>query len=450
LIIRQIYAVRPLLLQRKVRMRYIPLLLSWALLAAHHLRAGEPGLIGLWLSLPLALLLRRRWADHALQIILVGGAVEWVLTLQDLVRMYAQLGRPSLRATLILGGVAAFTVLSALVLGTRGRRQQLPAADPVGSGLGAFLLAGILLMVAQLVVDPPVILLERFLRGGGWWQGAVLAFYAGWLADKLRDPGAVRKLRPVVWLGFSGVFFVQLLLGLAGMEKLLMTGTLHLPVPALIAAGPIYRGGGFFMVILFASSVLVLGPAWCSWLCYIGAWDDRAARLRQRPGQLPTWRGHLRLAVLVIVMGTAFLLGRLGVGAAAAVWLAAGFGLVGVGLMVSWSRRTGHMTHCTAWCPMGWLATRLGRLSPWRLRISDSCLDCGACTPVCRYDALSPENVRQRVPGEACTLCGDCQSACSTHSIQYRWFSADPERARQVFFLIVAAWHAVFIGVARL
>ena len=38
--------------------------------------------------------------------------------------------------------------------------------------------------------------------------------------------------------------------------------------------------------------------------------------------------------------------------------LAAAFGLVGVGIMVLWSRRAGHMTHCTMWCPMGWFATR--------------------------------------------------------------------------------------------
>ncbi len=95
---------------------------------------------------------------------------------------------------------------------------------------------------------------------------------------------------------FSMVFFAQLLLGLAGIEKLLMTGKLHLPVPALIIAGPLFRGEGVFMLILFAATVLLVGPAWCSYLCYIGAWDNYAATAQKRPGRLPSWRPWLRMS----------------------------------------------------------------------------------------------------------------------------------------------------------
>jgi len=427
-------------------MRYLPLILSCLLLAAHHSRAD----IGLWLTVPLLLLLRRRWADLALQIMLAAGAVEWLLTLRSFATAYEQMGRPAGRMSLILAGVALFTLFAAGLLFTRGRRRRLPADDPVGPGLAAFLLAGVLFAVIQLVTRPAGILLERFLTAGGWWEGALLAVYAGWLADRLRDPHLARRLRPRVWLLFSVVFFAQLLLGLAGMEKMLMTGNLHLPVPALIAAGPLFRGGGLFMAVLFSASVLVLGPAWCSWLCYIGAWDDRAARARTEPATLPRWRNPARLGILAVVLAAAFALGRLGFSSVTAGWLAAGFGLTGVGLMVFCSRRTGHMVHCTLWCPMGWLATRLGKVSPWRLRIADSCTDCGGCTPACHFDALYPADVLARVPGEACTLCGDCVDHCPTESLEYRLPGMSPTRARTVFFVIVAAWHAVFLGVARL
>ena len=428
----------------------IPLILMSLILAAHHFRGGEPGLCGLWLSLPLALVWRRRWLDRAVQVVLLAGAAEWVLTIMELVEYRRLAGLPSARMVLILGAVAALTALSGLPLASRGRRAQLPAGDRTWPGLGAFLIALGIMVPVQLNMDPAGLLLERFLPSGGWWELVGLAFYAGWLSDRLTDARQIRKLRPKLWLMFSAIFFTQLVLGVLGLDKLLMTGKLHLPVPALIAAGPLFRGGGLFMAILFTTSVVLVGPAWCSWLCYIGAWDDRFSRSRRRPDRLPPWRNRMRVTVLLVVLGTAFLLGRLGVGTFTAGWLAASFGLVGVGLMVFWSRKRGHMTHCTAWCPMGWIATRLGKVSPWRLKITSACTDCGACTPACRYDALYPEDVRRRVPGEACTLCGDCLSNCPTGSIGINFPGLTPSRARVVFLAMVAAMHAAWIGVARL
>jgi len=431
-------------------MRYVPLVLMSLILAAHHSRGGEPGLIGLWLTLPLVLFFRRRWIDRAVQLVMVAGAVEWVLTIIRIVEIRRMAELPYTRMVLILGAVALLTALSGLMLETRGRRSRLPDVDPVWPGLGAFLFAALIMVPVQLIMDPAGLLLERFLLTGGWWEAMLLAFYAGWLSDRLQDVRQIRKLRPWLWLMFSAIFFTQLVLGVMGLDKLLMTGKLHLPVPALIVAGPLFRGGGLFMAILFSASVLLVGPAWCSWLCYIGAWDDRFSRSLKRPDRLPPWRNKMRVAVLLVVMGTAFLLGCLGVGTFVAGWLAASFGLIGVGLMVFWSRKRGHMTHCTAWCPMGWLATRMGKVSPWRLKITSDCTDCGACTPACRYDALYPADVQRRVPGEACTLCGDCLSNCPTQSIGINFPGLKPSVARVVFLAMVSAMHAAWIGVARL
>ncbi len=407
-------------------------------------------MMGLWLTLPFALFFKRRWIDRAVQLMLLAGAFEWGLTVKAIIDVRQMMGLPYLRMALILGGVTLFTALSGLLLETAGRKKRLPANDPVGPGLGAFLFTTLLLTCVQLFMHPTGLLAERFLFAAGWWEAFWLAIYAGWLSDRLQDSRQIRKMRPKVWLIFSMIFFTQLILGVAGLEKLLMTGKLHLPVPALILAGPIFRGGGFFMAILFTASVLLVGPAWCSWLCYIGAWDDRLSRAVKRPDRLPKWRNLMRVIILLVMVGTAFLLGKLGVSAATAGWLAAGFGLFGVGLMVFWSRRNGNMVHCTAYCPMGWLATRMAKVSPWRMKISPSCTDCGACTPACRYDALYPEDVLNRVPGEACTLCGDCLSNCPTNSIEYRMPGLSSSRARTVFLVMVTAMHAAWIGVARL
>ncbi|MFH2052146.1 MAG: [Fe-S]-binding protein, partial [bacterium] len=63
---------------------------------------------------------------------------------------------------------------------------------------------------------------------------------------------------------------------------------------------------------------------------------------------------------------------------------------------------------------------------------------------------LYPEDVLRRVPGEACTLCGDCLSNCPTGSIALHFPGLTPTAARTTFFVMVAAMHAAWIGVARL
>lgn len=266
-------------------------------------------------------------------------------------------------------------------------------------------------------------------------------------------PRGQRRYRPRIWGLFSAVFFLQLFLGLLGMESMLMTGSLHLPVPALIVAGPVFRGTGFFMPILFCITLLLVGPAWCSHLCYVGAWDDGLSRLGKRPAPNATLRRLSfwgRGATLVLAVGAAFTLRSLGVPGMTAILLAAGFGLVGVGVMVFVSRRMGMVTHCTALCPMGLVANFFGKMSPWRIRVGADCNKCGACFTRCRFNALDEVRVELGSPAVSCTLCGDCLSACAHNQIKYRFPGLSPDVARQVFVVLVVSLHALFLGVARI
>lgn len=307
-----------------------------------------------------------------------------------------------------------------------------------------------ILAVVQLVVGVPLLMAERFLRGAGWAEALLLAGYASWLVTKLHDPRKTPLWRRRLWTVFSVIFFAQLAVGLMGIERLLMSGDLHLPIPAMIIAGPLYRGNGLFMPILFLATVILVGPAWCSYLCYIGSWDLNAAAARRRPLPLSAGRVGIRVGILGGVVVMALLLRSLGVGSFAATWLGVLFGLGGLGVIVFVSRRKGTMVHCTAYCPIGLAADIVGRLSPFRLRIDDSCTECGACSFKCRYDALRPEDIRSRSPGLTCTLCGDCLSACKGKSIRYAMFSMRPDTARTVFLVLVVSLHAVFVGVARI
>ncbi|MFZ4618438.1 MAG: 4Fe-4S binding protein, partial [Rectinemataceae bacterium] len=256
------------------------------------------------------------------------------------------------------------------------------------------------------------------------------------------------RWRKRIWLLFSIVFFLQLILGIAGLGMFLMSGELHLPIPALILAGPLYRWEFSFMPILFAASMLALGPAWCSYLCYFGAWDGVASRARKAPAPFTKWRNPIRIAILVAVFGAAPAMRVLGVPPLVATWAGAAFGMGGIAVMLLVSRKSGVMAHCVAWCPLGLVANTVGRVSPFRVGFSDGCTNCMACTTACRYDALGKAQVMARKPGSTCTLCGDCIARCRHDSIGYRFLGLSPESARRAFIVTAAVMHTLFIGIA--
>ena len=97
-----------------------------------------------------------------------------------------------------------------------------------------------------------MILAERFLKGSGWVEILLISSYGAYVSFKMQDPMNVPKWRKITWTIFSVVFFTQLIIGLSGFEKFLMTGKLHLPIPMMILAGPIYRGQLSVMTILFS------------------------------------------------------------------------------------------------------------------------------------------------------------------------------------------------------
>lgn len=316
--------------------------------------------------------------------------------------------------------------------------------------IAAALLTLFLVLPAELQTEPTMLLLGRFVPGGSWIEAAALALYAAVVAHKIMDPEVHARWRPWLWRLFSAVFFGQLTLGLLGLERFLLSGRLHPPVPAVILAGPIFRGGGLFMVFLLLGAVVLAGPAWCSHLCYVGSWDDAAARARKRPGALPRWRHALRVAVLVLVVMAAWGLRALDVPALTAGWIAVGFGVLGVAVMLAASRRLGVMVHCLVVCPIGLVVNTLGKLNPFRLRIDDSCTRCGACSKVCRYQALEPEHIAAGRPGFTCSLCAECLPRCGGRSIQFRFLHLSPERARTAFVVLMAGLHASFLGLGMI
>jgi len=307
-----------------------------------------------------------------------------------------------------------------------------------------------LLIPVQLKVANPMLLLERFVPGGGWLEIVLIALYGALVAYHMQDPAKVQTWRRYTWLAFSVVFFSQLILGLSGFESFLMTGKLHLPIPMMIVAGPIYRGHLSVMSILFVSTLVLSGPAWCSHLCYFGAIDSISARGKTRRSPLRN-KWALKSTVLLLVIAAAIVLRTLKVPTPTATLLAIGFGVIGLGLILLVSRKEGRMVHCTAYCPVGTVVNLTRFVNPFRLTIDQSsCTDCMACTSKCKYDALKRKDIAARKPGLTCTLCGDCLSSCHTGSIQYRFPGLSARRARNLYLLITISLHAATMALARI
>jgi ferredoxin len=426
--------------------------LSLVLLAAHFLRYGNIGLSLFCAGLAAVTATQRGWLRTALMGMLALGLVVWADAWADILRVRWAAGQPWLRLSLILAAVAGLGVGAILWLyGPGGRRffsRQAEAAFPAGL---IFLLTAVVLGLVREKLRFPILLADRFLPGAGWLEILLLGFYGAWVGEKMLNGCRTAAIRGRIWGLFSLVFFLQLLLGLAGVRQMLMTGELHLPVPAMILAGPIYRGGGLFMLTLFGATLLLVGPAWCSHLCYIGAWDDVLSR-RQRKAvrKLPAWARPARWAILVAVILAAVLLRASGASAGTAAALGGGFGILGVGIMVLASRKLGIMAHCTAYCPLGLVANLLGKISPWRIRIHSDCTRCGACSRVCRYGALDDSDFERGRPGLTCTLCGDCLGSCRQASIVYQFPGLSAGNARRAFLVLAIGLHVVFLGVARM
>ena len=88
---------------------------SLLLLGAHFSRAGLPPFAFILVLFPALLFLKRAWVARLMQVVLALGALEWVRSTLVYVGARQEAGQSWVRLAAILGGVTAFTLLSALV-----------------------------------------------------------------------------------------------------------------------------------------------------------------------------------------------------------------------------------------------------------------------------------------------------------------------------------------------
>ncbi|HEX2968292.1 MAG TPA: 4Fe-4S binding protein [Bacteroidales bacterium] len=313
-----------------------------------------------------------------------------------------------------------------------------------------FILTSVLLGFVQVKVERPMLMVERFFKGSGWIEIFIIALYGGFVAFKMQDKQNVPRWRKITWTTFSIVFFSQLLIGLSGVDKFLMTGKLHLPIPMMIIGGPVFRGELSVMTILFLSTVILTGPAWCSQFCYFGAFDNLAAGNKRPSRGTIKNKNAIKYTMLFLVVSMALLLRWFNVPVPATTLIAVAFGLAGIAVMIIYSRKMNKMVHCSAYCPVGTVVNLTKHINPFRMYIDKSCTLCMKCASFCRYDSLDLTDIRKGKPAIGCTLCGDCLAGCHHNSIKYKFFSMNPEKARNLYLVLTITLHSACIALARI
>ena len=433
---------------------WIGVTLLITLLGAHFFRAFQYGLMVCCIGVLLLHCGHAKWKRYAVSFFLFWGAFEWGTTAFFLAQSRMQAGLPWLRAALILWGVACVTCLGAIALYSK--RNDNEEEDSHARLKGIIFISSFLAIYYVAHVSPvPLLLLERFIPRWGDAQIIFIAWYGVFIAALLLDQKHSRKGRKFAWLAFCILFFGQLALGLLGVEKMLMTGELHFPVPGFIVLGPVFRGALNIMVILVLVATLLTGSAWCSMLCYFGPLDSFVAgnkAVKPIPPILQ-WAvryGRFCILALGVLVAIAFRLMEQSMDLA----LIVSFLFIAASLfcMMLISRKYRSMMHCTAFCPMGIVINALGKISPWRMRIeADKCDNCGACEKICKYRAISYAHRKKEKTGFQCSLCMDCTSVCKNKAIALKsiLLPLSDQTARRIFIALIVTLYAIFIAFAR-
>lgn len=104
--------------------RLIPVILSFLLLGAHFSRDNMTLLMAISLAFPFLLFLKKSWVPKLFQTILILGALEWLRSLYFYIQAYEDSSQSWTRLLLIIGAVASFTALSALVFRSKAVRNR--------------------------------------------------------------------------------------------------------------------------------------------------------------------------------------------------------------------------------------------------------------------------------------------------------------------------------------
>ncbi len=428
--------------------------------AAHFLRFWNLGYVFTILSFLILMFFSSAWIRKALILNFALCALMWIDLTIDLVQIRMQANENWLRLAIILSAVALYNLFCVHLFDTERIKKYFSQKQESSSlSLAAFCLVFVTFYIIHTKAGH-ILLFNRIYSGMGILQGLILSLWATYVVGRLSEKSGANAFRMKIWRFFSLVFFLQFFLALLGYTLFMLNQHFHLPVPALIIASPIFRSEGYFMLILFSASILLIGSAWCSYLCYFGVWDAYYTKkiqpmskvIKGKYFKLLTFSSTLSLLLVVV---SSYLLRLFQVPAQTALLLGAFVGILIIPFNFMFSRKYGFTSYCYALCPLGAISTRIRSLLfffTWKIKFSEACTLCGKCIRACNYMAIDKNAFIAKRAHSSCTLCLNCVNVCPHNAciLELKPFSLSAQRAKEIFLVLIASFHATFLGVAMI
>ena len=225
-----------------------------------------------------------------------------------------------------------------------------------------------------------------------------------------------------------------------------MTGKLH--TDPCGTGRPLYRFEGLFMPILLSAPYYYPAPLGVA--SFVTSGHSTHGVPGEKLNERFPYHKQMRYSILFLVMLGAILLRIFGASGRIATAFGIAVGVIGLLIMLLFSRKRRKMVHCSSYCPIGTLVSFLKYLSPFRVRLTTDCCHCMACTNACRYDALHKEEIKKGKIGYTCTYCGDCLSACKHGAIEYHFPGLRPTTAERLWIVVTVVLHTCFLMIARI
>lgn len=215
------------------------------------------------------------------------------------------------------------------------------------------------------------------------------------------------------------------------------------------------------MIGLWLALTLVVGKAWCSYICFFGGIEEGFAALPKRM-KIRKLDPRLRLVPWAILLFVVVLSAALfepvycmwlcpfktvtEYPAVHSVQTAIQMGIFITlfgGLVVVLPYLTRKRTQCAFFCPFGAFQSLFNKINLFEIRFDrEKCVDCTLCQTACPTMALSAESIREGKTLLNCMKCGACVDSCKKNAAVWHLkgtkVALKPERARLLF--LYGAW----------